>query len=86
MSLTSNADAINVGILLRELYVIPVRGPWDERPDREKVADAARALAEAAYKKLGAGVRPDQIEGVNIRTLTEEEWAELNEIYDRMED
>lgn len=87
MAVTTNNDAINIGILLRELYEIPNPygySKWRDRPDREAVHEAARQLADAAYKKMKAGIRPEELEGLTIRTLDDEEMAELDELLDTL--
>jgi len=85
LSITTNAEAIAVSILLRELYDLEgttFTASWDNRPDPEDVKPAAKLLADSSYKKLMAGVRSSQIEDADIRTLSTEELVELDEIFD----
>lgn len=57
----SEAAAINV--LVRALYVTTDGGDWskDKPPTKAEVDAAAKLLAGSASKKLGAGVRPEQV-------------------------
>ena len=86
MSITTNAEAIAVNTLLREVYQLEgttFARSWDERPEPDDVKAAAKLMAKAAHKKLMAGIMPRQIEDADLRAFTEEELAEMHDLFEK---
>lgn len=84
----TNGEAHAINVVLRELFEFPADyGPiknWYERPGREAVKEAAKHLAERAYKHMAAGIRPAELDGVELRTWSEQDEADLNALLDSL--